>query len=77
MRRARSIRRTPPDKEIYCTECGVSLTNFCFDSGVDHLEAIRKTLRQCRKTGKARGEFCAKLFIAEPIDPSLLDDDPE
>lgn len=51
---------------VFCTECGTTLENFCFSNGVNDLEAIRKTLAQCKKQGKFSGEFCAKLFIAHP-----------
>lgn len=53
-------------KEVFCTECNASLENYCFSEGVDNPEAIKKTLAQCKKTGKFAGEFCAKLFISNP-----------
>ncbi|HUI10072.1 MAG TPA: hypothetical protein VL221_07070 [Bacteroidota bacterium] len=65
-------RRKPgtPDGEtprsVYCTECGATLENFCFSAGANDLDAVRKTLAQCRKQGKFSGEFCSKLFIAHP-----------
>jgi hypothetical protein len=52
--------------EIYCTECGATLENFCFSSGADDIAAIRKTLAQCKKKGRFSGDFCSKLFIAHP-----------
>jgi len=70
----------PAGAEIYCTECGATLENFCFSSKADDLEAIRKTLAQCRKQGRFSGDFCSKLFIAHPeaISPpdEEADDDP-
>ena len=67
-----------PLKEIFCTECNVSLENYCFSHGVDNPEAIKKTLAQCKKSGKFVGEFCAKLFISnsEMLD-SLWEKEPE
>lgn len=66
------------EKEIFCTECNTSLENFCFSSGVDNPEAIKKNLAQCKKSGKFVGEFCAKLFISnsETLD-SLWEKEPE
>lgn len=65
-------------REIFCTECGALLENFCFSSSADDADAIKKNLAQCRKSGKFAGEFCAKLFISDgdPLD-SLWEKDPE
>jgi hypothetical protein len=51
---------------IFCTACGATLENFCFSAGADNLEAVRKTLAQCRRQGRFSGDFCSKLFIAHP-----------
>jgi hypothetical protein len=56
----------PAGPEIYCTECGATLENFCFSSAAGDLGAVRKTLAQCRKQGRFSGDFCSKLFIAHP-----------
>ncbi|MGA7161737.1 MAG: hypothetical protein WBZ48_12085 [Bacteroidota bacterium] len=53
------------EKEIFCTECNTSLENFCFSNGANDPEAIKKTLAQCKKSGKFVGDFCAKLFISD------------
>jgi len=53
-------------RNVFCTECGATLENFCFSAGADDLAAIRKTLAQCRKQGRFSGDFCSKLFIAHP-----------
>jgi hypothetical protein len=55
---------------VFCTECGISLINFCVSSGVNDINAIKKTFAQCKQTGKLEGRFCAKLFIA---DDEMLD----
>ena len=55
-----------PAEQVYCTECGTTLENFCFSDGVNDLAAIRKTLAQCKKKGRFSGDFCSKLFIAHP-----------
>ena len=52
-------------KVIFCTECGVELQNFCFNGKISNIEAIKKNLAQCKKTGKFKGDFCSKLFIAD------------
>jgi hypothetical protein len=75
--RAKKGSKSGPSQYIFCTECGVKLENFCFSSGVNDVEVIRKTLAQRKKSGGFAGEFCAKLFIAEPVDlRTLLDEGP-
>ena len=64
----------PAGEEIYCTECGATLENFCFSSTADDLKAIRKTLAQCKKQGRFTGDFCSKLFIAHPEAASAPDE---
>lgn len=61
--------------KIFCTECGADLENFCFARGVDDVDAIKKTLAQCRKKGKFVGDFCAKLFVADTRDLDALKED--
>ena len=63
--------KSPGQRVIFCTACGSTLENFCFSSKADDLKAIRKTLAQCKSTGRFSGEFCSKLFIAHP---EALDD---
>jgi hypothetical protein len=58
-----------------CTECGEALDNFCFDDNVVDIKGLKKNRENCEKTGKANGHLCSKLFIAEPVDPELLNDD--
>lgn len=59
---------------IYCTECGESLDDFCFSEMVNDLNKIRIHHDKCKKEKRFNGDFCSKLFIAEPIEP---DDDDE
>lgn len=56
----------PAGPEVFCTECGATLENFCFSSGADDIAAVRRTLAQCRKQGRFTGDFCSRLFIAHP-----------
>jgi len=79
MKRKKRQRKQPKTagvkNSVFCTECGIQLENFCFSSRADDIVAIRKTLAQCKKTGKFAGEFCAKLFIVEPVDlRTMLDE---
>ena len=72
VKRKRENRGTSDTKaKVFCTECGTTLENFCFSGAADDLEAIRRTLAQCKKQGKFSGDFCSKLFIAHP---KALDD---
>lgn len=54
------------ERVIFCTECGETIENFCLSHGADDLHAIRKTLAQCKRSGRFTGDFCSKLFIAHP-----------
>lgn len=63
------------EKKIFCTECGAFLENFCFSSSVDDVDAIKKSLAQCKKEGKFVGDFCAKLFIGDSATLGSLWDD--
>ena len=64
-------------KVIFCTECGIQLTNFCFTDRAKDPEAVRKSLAQCKKTGKFNGEFCSKLFISDDFNMDSLWNDEE
>ena len=65
------------EKQIFCTECDTYLENFCFSSEVENVEAIKKSLAQCKKKGKFVGEFCAKLFIGDSDTLGSIWDDGE
>ncbi len=54
---------------LFCTRCAATIENFCFSEGVKNVEAVKKTLAQCREQGRFSGDFCAKLFIASAADP--------
>ncbi len=66
----------PSGHQVFCTECGATLENFCFSGAADDVESIRKTLAQCRKQGRFSGDFCSKLFIAHPEAASEPIEDP-
>ncbi len=59
-------------KVIFCTECGAELENFCFSDRAKDPEAVRKSLAQCKKSGKFKGEFCSKLFISDEMNLDTL-----
>ena len=59
-------------KVIFCTECGAELENFCFSDRANDPESVRKSLAQCKKSGKFKGEFCSKLFISDDLNLDTL-----
>ncbi len=69
-KRSRERERLANKNVVFCTECGISLINFCVSDGVNDVNAIKQTLAQCKLSGKFTGKFCAKLFIA---DDEMLD----
>lgn len=48
----------------FCTECGEQLDDFAFDDRAVNLKSIRTNHELCKKTGKFKGDYCSKLFIA-------------
>lgn len=53
------------DKIVFCTECGASLDDYALsDEALDPKNA-EANFKNCRKTGKFKGEVCSKLFIAQ------------
>ncbi len=66
--------RENEEKPLFCTECGEKLEDFCFSDEAKNLKILRKHHKHCKKTNKFNGGQCAKLFIAEPTEPSNLDD---
>jgi len=65
------------EKQVFCTECGAFLENFCFSSDAEDVEAIKKSLAQCKKKGKFVGNFCSKLFIGDSETLGSIWDDGE
>jgi hypothetical protein len=49
----------------FCTECDDQLDDFCFSDISKNLEEIKKNTANCKKTGKFKGDFCSKRFIAD------------
>ncbi|HMD13006.1 MAG TPA: hypothetical protein VKI62_00130 [Bacteroidota bacterium] len=64
-----NIDKSKPEDSIFCTACGEKLEDFCFSLQVKDVEAIKKRLDNCKKTGKFSGGTCAMLFIASPDNP--------
>jgi hypothetical protein len=54
-------------KDLYCTQCGEKLDNFCFSDEVKDINAIKKHHEECKKTKKFKGSYCSRLFIAESL----------
>jgi len=58
------------ENPLFCTECDKELDTFWRSSKSKNPEAVKNNHRNCRKTGKFKGEFCSKLFI---IDKDILE----
>lgn len=59
------------DNIVFCTECDDDLYNFCFSEDADNIEVIRKLHARCKKSGRFKGDFCSKLFIALNYEPEV------
>lgn len=62
------------DDILFCTECGEDLNQFGIDSEID-IEKVRQRYKNCKATGKFKGDKCAMLFIAQDIEDFLKDED--
>ena len=61
-----SVRKKGEPAGLFCLSCGEELENFSVSSDAADIEAIRKRHAKCVGKGKFDGEFCARLFIADP-----------
>ncbi|MCA0387558.1 MAG: hypothetical protein LCH52_03590 [Bacteroidetes bacterium] len=70
---------TPKESEnfIFCTECGSSLSDFYLSKDVKDTIKLEEHYKNCKQTGKFKGEMCAKLFIALDFDLDSNDDLPD
>jgi hypothetical protein len=57
-----------PDKPAFCTQCDKDLDDFWMDKRADNPELVRRNHERCVKSGKFKGDFCAKLFIISSDD---------
>ncbi len=68
---SRTVKKTPKNNGVFCTECGSELDDFAFSAKSKNKKSIRDNHYNCVKTGKFSGEFCSKIFIS---DDNLLGD---
>lgn len=62
---------------IFCAECGEELTFFGIDGSIIDLEKLKERHKNCKRTGKFKGDKCAMLFIAESNEELFLGDEDE
>ncbi|MEG8947839.1 hypothetical protein [Rosettibacter firmus] len=60
---------------IFCAECGEALTFFGVEPGEVDLNKIKERHKNCKNTGKFKGDKCAMLFIAESNEDLFLEDE--
>lgn len=51
------------ENPLFCTECDKELDAFWRSNKSKNPDAVKSNHKNCRKTGKFKGEFCSKLFI--------------
>lgn len=49
----------------FCTGCGEELRNFAMTGKASDAEKAKERFHNCQKSGKFKGEMCARLFITE------------
>ena len=67
-KKSEHISESDTDKPAFCTECDKDLDDFWMDKRADNPEKVRRNHERCVKSGKFKGEFCAKLFIISSDD---------
>lgn len=65
------------EKFIFCTECGSSLSDFYLSTEVKDIEKLEAHYKNCRATGKFKGEMCSKMFIALDFELEIPEDPDE
>jgi hypothetical protein len=50
---------------VFCAECGEDLEKFGVTNGKIDVAKIKARHKNCRDTGKFKGDKCAMLFIAD------------
>jgi len=73
-KRTRTLKTSKIEVVYFCTECGKQLEDFCFSKEASDLKATHSRFENCKQKKRFKGEACAKLFIAEPVDPFPSDD---
>jgi len=63
------------ERIIFCTECGSSLSDFYLSKDVKDTKKLEEHYKNCKTTGKFKGEMCAKLFIATDFDFDSREED--
>lgn len=63
----------PPGTEsngdkLFCTECGEELDYYFISDEAKDLEAIKIRHSKCKKSGRFKSEFCARMFITGQYD---------
>lgn len=48
----------------FCTECGEELRNFAMTGKSADGDLARERFHNCQKSGKFKGEMCARIFIS-------------
>jgi hypothetical protein len=59
----------------FCTECDEQLENFFLDPKIKDRNAVKHNFKQCKDSGKFKGEICSKLFISSDNFQELIDED--
>lgn len=59
----------------FCTECGEELRNFSMTGKASDGISAKERFHSCQKSGKFKGEMCARLFIADFSEEDLPKDE--
>ncbi len=59
----------------FCTECNEILNEFDISEAANDLNAVKENHDNCKRTGKFKGELCARIFISNPDDSTWQSED--
>jgi hypothetical protein len=69
------IKEEEPSSLEFCTECN-GLEDFSTNDDTKEEEELKERFARCRKTGKFKGDVCARIFIADENETTGLWDEP-
>ncbi|MCU7496676.1 MAG: hypothetical protein HF314_15060 [Ignavibacteria bacterium] len=76
MKKPKSNRKDGQISDVtFCTACGEELRNYSMTGKASDGKSARERFHNCQKSGKFKGDMCARLFIADFNEEDLPKDE--